>query len=275
MLQANPPDILLTNYKMLDFLLLRRKDRDLWAVNQPDTLQYVVLDEFHTYDGAQGTDVAMLLRRVGRTLGMATDAGPLGIATPVATSATLASDPGALAELREFAGKVFGSEFDEDAVIGETRQSVDEVCNDIDFYLEIPTDRRRARGRSTPKRSQLPSAHALTLTKQRANRRRRSTDVVALGEVLLRHPLTRAVLAAVGSRPRTWRDAVEEIVRNAPDWGRTYMTAPGEVEKALGRFLWLISIARRDQGGRRASTVQRRSAALGQRSIKAAASGRA
>ena len=56
---------------MLDFLLLRREDRELWASNGPDTMQYVVLDEFHTYDGAQGTDVAMLLRRLGATLGMA------------------------------------------------------------------------------------------------------------------------------------------------------------------------------------------------------------
>ena len=57
----NPPDILLTNYKMLDQLLLRHEDQNLWA-QSADSLQYLVLDEFHTYDGAQGTDVAMLLR---------------------------------------------------------------------------------------------------------------------------------------------------------------------------------------------------------------------
>src|SRR5437764_6342003 len=116
-LRINPPDILLTNYKMLDFLLLRREDRDLWA--EP-ALQYVVLDEFHTYDGAQGTDVAMLLRRLGAATGFAEPGRPLGPITPVATSATLASDNAAdagLAEhsaeddrrrLLEFAGMVFG-----------------------------------------------------------------------------------------------------------------------------------------------------------------------
>jgi ATP-dependent helicase YprA (DUF1998 family) len=106
-LRANPPDILLTNYKMLDYLLLRREDHDLWATNGPTTLRYVVLDELHTYDGAQGTDVAMLLRRLGRTLGMATAERPLGVATPVATSATLGTGPTASADLREFARKVF------------------------------------------------------------------------------------------------------------------------------------------------------------------------
>jgi len=50
------PDILLTNYKMLDQLLLRPADARLWK-QSATSLQYLVLDEFHTYDGAQGTDV--------------------------------------------------------------------------------------------------------------------------------------------------------------------------------------------------------------------------
>ena len=123
-LRDDPPDILLTNYKMLDYLLLRREDRDLWADNAPDTLQYLVLDEFHTYDGAQGTDVAMLLRRLGQTLKMADGTGPLGSATPVATSATLGSGAGTPEGLREFAGKVFGRPFDASALIGEHRQTI-------------------------------------------------------------------------------------------------------------------------------------------------------
>jgi ATP-dependent helicase YprA (DUF1998 family) len=87
-LRSDPPDILLTNYKMLDFLLLRGSDRELWIDNSPSTLQYVVLDEVHSYDGAQGTDVAMLLRRLGARLSMYTDGLALGVAVPVATSAT-------------------------------------------------------------------------------------------------------------------------------------------------------------------------------------------
>ena len=66
-IRDNPPDILLTNYKMLDQLLLRPEDRELWRASA-GSLTYLVLDEFHTYDGAQGTDVAMLLRRLGLTL---------------------------------------------------------------------------------------------------------------------------------------------------------------------------------------------------------------
>ena len=63
-----PPDILLTNYKMLDHMLLQPGRRRHVAPSRAESLQYLVLDEFHTYDGAQGTDVAMLLRRLGLTL---------------------------------------------------------------------------------------------------------------------------------------------------------------------------------------------------------------
>ena len=109
-IRSDPPDILLTNYKMLDQLLLRRADQPLLAA-AATSLQYLVLDEFHTYDGAQGTDVAMLLRRLGLTLRRLRPAGspgpvgtgPLGDVTPVATSATLGDDgdPGRMLEFAE------------------------------------------------------------------------------------------------------------------------------------------------------------------------------
>ena len=56
-LRRNPPDILLTNYKMLDYLMIRPGDQRLWRRNEPGTLRYLVVDELHTFDGAQGTDL--------------------------------------------------------------------------------------------------------------------------------------------------------------------------------------------------------------------------
>ena len=52
-LRDNPPDILMTNYKMLDFLLLRPKDQVIWSFNSSETLQFLIVDELHTFDGAQ------------------------------------------------------------------------------------------------------------------------------------------------------------------------------------------------------------------------------
>ena len=49
---------------MLDYLLIRPRDRQLWEHNSPTTLRYIVVDELHTFDGAQGTDLALLLRRL-------------------------------------------------------------------------------------------------------------------------------------------------------------------------------------------------------------------
>ena len=49
-LRKSPPDILLTNYKMLDMMLLRSEDNPLFA-GAGESLRYLVLDEFHTYDG--------------------------------------------------------------------------------------------------------------------------------------------------------------------------------------------------------------------------------
>lgn len=132
-LRDNPPDILITNYKMLDQLLMRPSDRRLWSLSA-ETLQYLVLDEFHTYDGAQGTDVALLLRRLGLVLqSHATDPArvaafasqPLGPITPVATSATLGSkeDP---SRILRFAETIFGEALSDDAVVSESLLSLSE-----------------------------------------------------------------------------------------------------------------------------------------------------
>ena len=58
---ADPPDILLTNYVMLELILTRTEERPL--VKAAHGLRFLVLDELHTYRGRQGADVALLVRR--------------------------------------------------------------------------------------------------------------------------------------------------------------------------------------------------------------------
>jgi ATP-dependent helicase YprA (DUF1998 family) len=243
-LRDDPPDILLTNYKMLDFLLLRREDRPLWATTGPDTLRYVVLDEFHTYDGAQGTDVAMLMRRLGATLGTAVPGAPLGAAAPVATSATLGSDAAALLDLRDFAGKVFGVDFDENSVIGETRQTIDEACLPVDPSLPLPSPSEVADLEPGD-----GDALAAAFCRRSAGEPLLS-DPVELGERLLAHPLTRAVLTAVGDRARPMAQTAAEVAAMAPGWAEVHAETPDVVAEALARFMALLSIARRPLGGR-------------------------
>lgn len=134
-LRKSPPDILLTNYKMLDYLLVRPKDRALWEQNAADTLRYIVVDELHTFDGAQGTDLSLLLRRLRARLGT-----PAGHLICVGTSATLGD--GDTLPLREYAGQVFAAEFPEASVITETRDSAAEFLGDqpIVHFMEGRAD---------------------------------------------------------------------------------------------------------------------------------------
>jgi len=119
----SPPDILLTNFKMLDYALMKHNYHRLWLGNLKDQalLQFLVLDELHTYDGAQGTDVANLIRRLKLKLGL-----PSGQLCPVGTSATIGSGPEAPQLLAEYASKVFGEVVGTDAIIVENRVSTED-----------------------------------------------------------------------------------------------------------------------------------------------------
>lgn len=60
---ANPPDILLTNYMMLELLMVRKADEGL-RKSFLDSIEYLVYDELHVYKGRQGADVSLLNRRI-------------------------------------------------------------------------------------------------------------------------------------------------------------------------------------------------------------------
>ncbi|WPL17976.1 ATP-dependent helicase [Thiorhodovibrio winogradskyi] len=137
-LREAPPDILLTNYKMLDFLLIRPKDQPLWRFNTPETLRYLVVDELHTFDGAQGTDLAMLIRRLRHRL----RADPAQLIC-IGTSATL-GDASNTQPLRDYAGQVFATTFDEAAVITEQRQGFDAFIGDRGVVEHLLADDERA-----------------------------------------------------------------------------------------------------------------------------------
>ena len=118
-LRERPPDILLTNYKMLDYLLVRPFDFRLWRRNGPETLRYLVVDELHTFDGAQGTDLACLIRRLRVRLGV-----PRDKLICAGTSATL-GDGDDEAGLLDYASRIFDQRFEAGAIVGEVRQSID------------------------------------------------------------------------------------------------------------------------------------------------------
>ena len=79
----NPPDILLTNYMMLELLMVRKSD-DALRKSFLENIKYLVFDELHVYKGRQGADVSMLIRRIKA-------ASKNSNITCIGTSATMAS----------------------------------------------------------------------------------------------------------------------------------------------------------------------------------------
>jgi superfamily II DNA/RNA helicase len=109
-------DILLTNFKMLEYALVRRQDSHLFQVlAEGGRLKYLVLDEMHTYSGRQGADMALLVRRFKERT------GTTGSLVCVGTSATVdSSDPTQAAEvIAGFASHLFGEKFRGEHVVQE------------------------------------------------------------------------------------------------------------------------------------------------------------
>ena len=122
LIKANPPDILLTNFMMLELLMTRQSDLDRKVLQNCEGLQFIVLDELHTYRGRQGADVAMLMRRLRSRIG-----DPKSPPLCIGTSATMASE-GAQHEKNEavarIASQIFGADIGPDAVVTETLKRV-------------------------------------------------------------------------------------------------------------------------------------------------------
>lgn len=115
----NPPDILLTNFMMLELLLTRQSELDAQVIGNARGLRWIVLDELHTYRGRQGADVAVLVRRLRDQL--CRDSRP---PVCIGTSATMATpDQGNPVEaVAKVASDLFGVKIPNDCVIDEALQ---------------------------------------------------------------------------------------------------------------------------------------------------------
>lgn len=105
-MQATPPHILLTNYAMLEYLLLRPADNVFFDGAFADHWRFIVLDEAHTYNGAKGTEIAMLLSRLKERV----IKSPAQKMQYIATSATLGSGDKRFDEIAKFMNDVFNEQ---------------------------------------------------------------------------------------------------------------------------------------------------------------------
>lgn len=218
---SNPPDILLTNFMMLELLMTRQEETDRRVIDNCVGLQFLVLDELHTYRGRQGADVALLVRRVRERL------RPPNLQC-IGTSATMASEGAQLEKqhvVARVASQLFAVQIPESNVIVESLERITDPSLDADSLSSV-----------------LHSALDAPLSEQISDAE------------LARHPLAIWVETRLGvcfssvdqhwvrARPMTLTEAVARL---AVDSG----SSESDCRKALRRFLLLSSIPERDRTG--------------------------
>ena len=121
------PNILLTNPSMLEYMLLRENDKELFS----NDLKWIVIDETHTFKGSSGAELAMLIRRILNACGKKPH--EIKFAT---SSATIGNEPGAEDALKEFISNITGQEKDQIEVIGGKRSTPSTTDAGIKDLLE-------------------------------------------------------------------------------------------------------------------------------------------
>ncbi len=132
-IRKNPPHILITNYSMLEFLLLRPKDLDIFSIKNSKWWQFLVLDEAHVYDGALAIEISMLIRKLKSALNKTNNSLQC-----IATSATIvdSSTQSGQGEFIKFGQTLFGEYFDKESLIFSEKEP-DMFLSDIENKSNI------------------------------------------------------------------------------------------------------------------------------------------
>jgi len=148
----NPPDVLITNYSMLEYMLMRPIESPIfdktreWLNNNRKENLYLIVDEAHLYRGAAGTEVAYLLRRLANRLGVSENRIQV-----ICTSASFNDSETALHFASQLTGKdindieVIEGELDKLPDAGSGNEKDVEILADIntsDFYSEAIEEKR-------------------------------------------------------------------------------------------------------------------------------------
>ena len=122
-----PPHILITNYAMLEYLMLRPDDHVFFDGEKASFWKYLVLDEAHTYDGATGIEMSMLIRRLIQRIDTSQDRMQY-----IATSATLGGGEEGKRQIAKFASKLFDANFNLADVILADRKNIQQDRQELE-----------------------------------------------------------------------------------------------------------------------------------------------
>ena len=128
-MRENPPNILITNYAMLEYLLLRPGDNIFFSEENAKKWRFIVFDEAHTYEGAKGIEVGSLVRRLKATLNNQD-------INFILTSATL-GDKRDNQKITDFGKLLCDAEFDQDSIIRSKTVAplINEQAKELDFQI--------------------------------------------------------------------------------------------------------------------------------------------
>jgi DEAD/DEAH box helicase domain-containing protein len=241
-LLSNPPDILMTNYKMLDYLLVRPKDASLWKENDENTLKYIIVDELHTFDGAQGTDLSCLIRRLKDRLGT-----PKNYMCCVGTSATIGSGD-SQKDIIDYATEIFGEQFDKSSVIVEDRLKPEEFFNLETNDFTTPTNEGLARIFDEYSKDNFDNFIKLSVNEWISGFDKdplTEEGRVELGKRLLQHNFVKSVLSVMQNRYVQNSYIIEQLQNSFP-----FLLSVDDPTFALDTLFAIISHARSIVGGK-------------------------
>lgn len=229
-IRDNPPDILITNYVELEYLLLRREDAKLF---QSPCMKFLVFDEVHWYSGATGAEVALLIRRLKTRIKKYSQEKLICIGT----SATISSAPKAREEIARFVSQLFGETISPECIVvgekerltlkgGQTPSKIDaapiytphELCNmseekfedfckyfsDVD--LKIPYNEER---------------------------------LAYLGEVLSKNEIFKDIVNEIYEKPKS----IEDICKDLSTRDKLSSLPPEKIEGVVWSYLYAGSVA--------------------------------
>ncbi|MEG3439468.1 DEAD/DEAH box helicase [Pannus brasiliensis CCIBt3594] len=257
----DPPHILLTNYSMLEHMMIRPKERSEIFENSRDSFQFLIVDEAHTYNGATGTEVSLLLKRLKNAIGIEGE----GKIRCIATSASL-GDRSVDAAVLQFAGQLFGEKFAGvirgDRVTAQARlgepyredSATDRPIREILSTLSLPPLTASLEEWSERLRQFVPvevlqSAREGIEAIESDNSDRSANDRTHrfLWFALKRNPLFHRLIDILSRNPAPWY----EIARSSELWDSEIPETVGEdpavqlqLEKALAYLVQLGTLAR-------------------------------
>lgn len=229
-IRNDPPDILITNYVQLEYLLLRREDSNLFKSSE---MKFLVFDEVHYYSGATGSEVALLIRRLKSRIRKYTNEELVCIGT----SATISSSDNAKLDISKFASTIFGEDITiENIILGERDKK--EFTGDY-----LPTEILPIPIHSPKEILKMDNAQFKDYCSHFSNEKIDNIEGEArkalLGSLLIKNKIFKFIADSVSSSPQSIANIMEEfiIIFGSADIDKS------QIEDLIWSYLYTGSIA--------------------------------